>query len=182
MKLRFLLVLCAVLFSLNAIGQDSGRIDVFGGYSHLFYYVYPPYTGPWTEAGWNGFQASAAYRVVPHLSAEADLGFQFPSASSSSGQKIQTFMGGPRVSVGVRKLNVFAHVLFGALRNSASYESNTTSAEAVGGGFDLWLSHHLGVRPIQFDYLRTSFNEGSYFAVNGNHANCRLSTGVTLRF
>jgi outer membrane immunogenic protein len=182
MKPRFLLVLCAVLFSLNATAQDSGRIDVFGGYSHLFYYIYPAYTGPWTQVGWNGFEASASYRLIPHLSAEADFDFQFPSSSSSSGQKIQTFMGGPRVTLGAHKLNFFAHVLIGALRNSGTYESNTTSAQAFGGGFDFWLSRHLGIRPIQLDYLRTSFNEGSYFAVNGNHANCRLSAGVTLRF
>ena len=167
-----------MLLSLSARAQASDRVEVFGGYSHLNYYVYPAYTGPWTELGYNGFEISAAYHLVPHLAAEAEFSFENGPGANS----IQTYMGGPRVSGGTKRASIFAHVLLGGLRQPYTGAANTTFAAAIGGGFDYWIVRRVGVRFIQADYLRTSTNLGSYFAIHSNHSNFRISTGVVLRF
>jgi len=172
-----LLVAIFLLLSLSAKAQTSDRVEVFAGYSHLNYYVYPAYTGPWTELGYNGLEVSAAYHLVPHLAAEADFSFE-----NGPGHSIQTYMGGARVSGGTKKASLFGHVLFGGLREPYTGAANTTFAAAFGGGFDYWIGRRVGVRFIQADYLRTSTNLGSYFAIHSNHANFRISTGVILRF
>lgn len=177
MRTRTLLVLFVFLFPLTLAAQTADRVEVFGGYSHLNYYFYPAYTGPWTEVGYNGLEASAAFRLVPHLAAEADFSFEY-----GPGNSIQTYMGGPRVSGGTKNASVFGHVLLGGLRQPYSGAANTTFAAAIGGGFDYWIAGRIGVRFIQADYLRTSTNLGSYFAIQSNHSNFRISTGVVVRF
>jgi hypothetical protein len=166
----FLLSLCA--------SAQTGRFQVFGGYSYLGYYTYAAYFGPWSVQGYNGVETSVSYRFFPHIEAEADAGFYFQSPS------IQTYMGGPRVSAGSRRFRLFGHALFGGLRESYSSLSgaNTTFAYAFGGGADALLAGPVGLRVIQADYLRTSTNVGSYFAAPGNHGNFRISTGVVFRF
>jgi hypothetical protein len=96
MNSRSLLVLCTLLFSLNATAQSLNRLEVFGGYQHLGYYTYQGEEGPWSETGYNGFEASAAYRLLPHFSAEADFGFEKGPGPSAFGLGIQTYLGGPR--------------------------------------------------------------------------------------
>jgi len=108
MRARPLLVLFVLLLPLSLRAQNPDRVEVFGGFSYLAYYIYPAYIGPWTEIGYNGFEASAAFHLVPHLAAETDFTFQ-------SG--IQTYMGGLRVSAGLRKATLYGHVLFGGLKN-----------------------------------------------------------------
>jgi hypothetical protein len=83
-------------------------------------------------------------------------------------------MGGPRVSAKYRKLNLYAHVLFGGLRYRTTFgtvpltvDADTTFAMAVGGGADVWLKRRFGLRLLQADYLRNNF---------------RISTGVVFRF
>ncbi len=192
MKVRFLL-LCAVLFSLYATAQNSDRIEVFGGYSHVGYYYYPAYTGPWTQASFNGWEASAAFKVVPHLSTEGDFGGLYGPAGNSCcpRDRIQTYMGGPRVSAKLDKANFYAHVLFGGLRYRTTYggqgvpltvNADTTFAMAVGGGADLWVTRRFGARLVQVDYLRNNNRIPGYFAHPGQHANFRISTGAVFRF
>ncbi len=123
MKARILLMLLGLTVPLNLKAQN--RVDVFAGYSFLGYYTYQAYTGPWTLNDYSGFEASAAYRLVPHLAAEADFSFE------NGPQKIQTYMGGPRVSIGYGKADFFAHGLFGGLRDATSAGgSNTTFVAA----------------------------------------------------
>jgi hypothetical protein len=175
---RFWLFLTLIAVAIPAIAQDRTRVEVFGGYSYLDYYVYPAYIGPWTSVSFNGWETSGAFAILPHLSAEADI------ASESSGNypKLWTYMGGPRIGASFGRATIFGHVLFGALRASSAFEGNTTFAAAFGGGADVWFSRHIGVRLGQFDYIHTSFNEGSYFVVKSTHGNYRFSTGVVVRF
>lgn len=191
MKRRFLLVLCAVLFSLNANAQPPDGIEVFGGYSHVGYYYYPAYQGPWTLSSFNGWEASAAFKLIPHLAAEADVdGLYGPSGNACCPRdRIQTYMGGPRVSAKHRGLNLYSHVLFGGLRYRTTFgtmpltvDADTTFAMAVGGGADLWLKHRFGLRLLQADYLRNNNPIPGYFAHPGQHENFRISTGVVFRF
>jgi hypothetical protein len=192
MTVRFLLVLSiVVLLSLSSTAQNPSRIEVFGGYSHVGYYYYPAYQGPWTLSSFNGWEASAAFKLIPHLAAEADFGGLYGPAGNSCcpRDKIQTYLGGPRVSVNHRELSLYAHALFGGLRYRTSFgtmpltvDADTTFAMAVGGGADLWLKRRFGVRMLQADYLRNNNPIPGYFAHPGQHENFRISTGVVFRF
>jgi hypothetical protein len=196
MRVRFLLVLFAFLFSAHAIAQDHSRIQVFGGYSYIGYYYYPAYTGPWTRSSFNGWEASAAVRLVPHLGVEGDFGGSYGPCNDGCGyaykDSIRTYMGGPRVTAGIGKASFFGHVLFGELTYKVRYKpatgvptfssSDTTFAMAVGGGADFWFSRRIGARLVQVDYLRNNNSEPGYFAHPGQHANFRIATGVVFRF
>jgi hypothetical protein len=191
MKVRYLLLLGAVLFSLYAAAQNSDRIEVFGGYSHVGYYYYPAYTGPWTLSSFNGWEASAAFKLIPHLAAEGDFGGLYgPQGNDCCPRdRIQTYMGGPRVNARLDKANFYAHVLFGGLRYRTTFgttpvtvDADTTFAMAVGGGADLWLARRFGIRILQVDYLRNNNPIPGYFAHPGQHANLRIATGAVFRF
>ena len=194
MRIRFLLVLVVLLLSAHAIAQDQGRLEVFGGYSHVGYYYYPAYSGPWTLSSFNGWETSIAVKLIPHLGMEGDFGGLYgPQFSNCCPRdRIRTYMGGPRVSANLRKANLFAHVLFGELTYKTSFgggegvplssTSDTSFAMAVGGGADYWFSRRIGVRLVQADYLLNNNREPGYFAHPGQHANFRISTGVVFRF
>lgn len=194
MKVRFLL-LCAVLFSLYATAQNSDRIEVFGGYSHVGYYYYPAYTGPWTLSSFNGWEAAAAFKLIQHLAAEGDFGgFYGPPGYGCCPQRdgILTFMGGPRVTANSRKFDLYAHALFGNLRYRTTsggaegvpqtVNADTTFAMAVGGGADLWVTRRFGARLVQVDYLRNKNGIPVYSGQPGQHGNFRISTGAVFRF
>lgn len=185
MKTICFLAVCALLIGCaSAQEQSSARLELFGGYQYVAYYTYPAYVGPWTKNGYNGFDGSAAFRFLPHLSAEGDFSYGHAASFGDSSPNLETYVGGPRVSFGDKRASVFAHALFGGLRHSygSSSSAYSTFAVVMGGGLDVWFARHLGARPIQFDYLRTSTNVGSYAAAPGNHGNYRLSTGVIFRF
>jgi hypothetical protein len=50
---------------------------------------------------------------------------------------------------------------------------------AFGGGVDIPLNKHISIRPGEFDYLLTRFNNAF---TNGNQNNLRYSAGVNFSF
>ena len=193
MKLKLLGLLIALLSVCATAQQNSDRIEVFGGYSHVGYYYYPAYEGPWTLSSFNGWEASAAFKLIPHLAVEGDFGGLYgpPGNSCCPRDGIQTFMGGPRVTANSSRFDLYAHVLFGGLRYRTTYggqgepltvNADTTFAMAVGGGSDVWVTRRFGARLVQIDYLRNNNHIPGYFAHPGQHANFRISTGAVFRF
>jgi len=196
MKVRCLLGLLVFLLPLSANAQQSDRVEVFGGYTHVGYYYYPAYMGPWTLSSFNGWEGSAAVKLIPHLGVEGDFGGVWGPPSNSCGScprnTIRTYMGGPRVTAKVDMASFYAHVLFGGLTYKTTFvgtqgapsisTSDTTFAMAVGGGVDFWLTRRIGLRLIQADYLRNNNPVPGYFAHPGQHANFRISTGFDFRF
>ncbi len=183
MKVNSLLVLCAFLFSLNAIAQNPDRIVVFGGYSRMSYPIGNLYSGPWPYSGYNGWEASAAGKVAPHLALEADFGGEFTSTYSTS---LKTYMGGPRFFANFGRIGVFGHVLFGALTLDRGFPtaSATSFAAALGGGADYWVGRHWGVQLGQIDYIRNT-NSAAGFQVSAGtqpSSDLRISTGIVFRF
>jgi hypothetical protein len=187
----FLLLLCTFAISLNASGQTPARIEVFGGYQYLGYYVYPAYSGPWTSQSFQGFETSADVRILPHLAAEADFSFAKGPTSGFNGEKMRTYMGGPRANFRLGRVNFFGHALFGGLYYEWIFtptgypgdtSSATTFATVLGGGADSWFARYIGVRLIQADYIRNRNTTGGYFAYQGSHGNYRISTGLVARF
>lgn len=183
MKSRFLLVLCPVLFSVSAVAQNADRIEVFGGYSRTGYAIYGLYSGPWRTEGFNGWEASGAFRLLPHLAAEADFS---GGDSPTFPYKLQTYMGGPHVSATIGRFGVFGHFLVGGLHLEGTTAPPATSfVYAFGGGADAWFTRYIGVRLVQIDYLRNANAAAAQAlasASSGGHNDYRISTGVVVRF
>jgi hypothetical protein len=185
MKANHLLSLLLVFCCVGANAQDHDRVEVFGGYSYAGYSVYQIYSGPWTNYGFNGWDASAAFKLSPHVAVEGDFGGGYASNGFGQSYSLQTYMGGLRFSGGVRKADIFGHVLFGALHFNADYLNPATSfAAALGGGADFWFSRMVGMRLIKADCLLNT-NQAAAEVNNGGsgpRAHLRIATGIAFRF
>jgi hypothetical protein len=192
MNFRHLLPLFTALFLTAAAAQDAPHhVELFGGYSHTFYYTYEAHSGPWLETGYNGWQLEAAFPLLPHFAAETEFGIGYGPSFSSPGlpslqQKIRTYMGGPRFDFKAHGIDFYGHAMFGGLTEGTSggtyYTNyNTSFAMAFGGGVDIWLKRHFGIRPFSFDYVHNN-NVGGYLAFHNTHPNYRLTMGALARF
>jgi len=183
MRARPLLVLFVLLLPPFLRAQNPDSVELFGGYVHPTFSIFDRYSGPWTRFGYNGFEASAAFKLIPHLAAEADFADAFASPNGNS-STVRTFMAGPRIFANFGNATVYGHFLVGGLTFNLG-ASGTSYVVAGGGGVDLWATRHIGVRLIQFDYLHNGFISA---AVLGNGAgnsamnNYRFSTGLVCRF
>ena len=140
-------------------------------------------------SGWNG---GVEAKIFPFVQVVLDgSGYYgdevFPTACSApSGQScgvslsssMQTLLLGPQVGIPLGKWTVFAHALFGAshIRGTSTgiSDSDTSFAQAFGGGIDYRLVHGIAWR-LAGDELETRF-------LGNLQNNLRLSTGVVLRF
>ncbi|HYM78174.1 MAG TPA: hypothetical protein VE377_19525 [Candidatus Dormibacteraeota bacterium] len=183
MRRTLLLLLLVTLFAIHASAQEYSRVQVFGGYSYTNYPVFQIYSGPWSRASFNGWDASAAFKLTPNFSIEGDFGGGFNSANSRT-NRLVTFMGGPRVSTNYGKIAVYGHVLVGGLNFHGNSGSATSFAAAFGGGADYWLGRRVGVKIAQFDVL-VNTNSAAFGGGNGAsqpRADFRIATGVIFRF
>lgn len=183
------LVVCAfavlALFAGSARAQeDRSKVDIFAGYSYL---RFNPNTSGVNSFSMNGGSASLAYNATNWLSGVADFGAYHNGNILNTGfdGTLSTYLFGPRVSYRhYNRVTPYAQVLFGVAHAGASVAGTSGSdnafAMSVGGGFDVGVSRHFAIRPVQLDYLLTRFNEGTGNAQNQN--NLRVSTGVVLRF
>lgn len=178
-----LLVLFVFLLPLSLTAQTPDRVEIFGGYSYSTFSIFDRYSGPWQRFGYNGFEASAAAKLVPHLAAELDFadGFGSPNGNSST---VRTIMGGPRIFKNFGNATVYGHFLVGNLTLNIG-GSGSAYAVAGGGGANIWVSRHIGARIIQFDYIHNGFIPAAVLgsgASTGGMNNFRISTGVVFRF
>ena len=196
MEAKFAVVLLLSIFSALNVARAQDRVQLFGGYSYLGYYYYNAYTGPWTLSSFQGWDGSGSVKLTRHIEIEGDFGSSYrPSyglAAYSTSDTIRTYMGGPRVSTKFSQASLYGHVLFGGLtyKRKAGQgpglppftSSDTTFAMAIGGGTDLRLTRHFGVRLVQIDYVRNNNSVSGSFASPGQHVNFRILTGAIFRF
>ena len=186
MRTPFLLPLFILALLGAAAAQEQSapdRVELFGGYSRPTFSIFDRYSGPWTRFGYNGFEASAAFNLMPHLAVEVDFADAFASPNGNS-SSVRTFMGGPRIFTNIGKATVYGHFLVGGLAFSIG-GSGSSYVVAGGGGASLWVSRHIGVRLIQFDYLHNGFIPAAvlgYGAGSSGMNNYRFSTGIVFRF
>jgi hypothetical protein len=181
----------AVFFVLAscAHAQTPDRFELFGGYSYTRYAVYNLYSGPWTSYSFNGWEASASAKIVPHVELETDLpGGHSGSPQPSSGFDLRTYMGGIRYSAQGAKARFYVHGLLGGLyfANNCETPSSTSFAFALGGGAEYWFQRHFGARLCQIDYLYNTNSAAAQTAPPSQSKSARghfrLSTGIVFRF
>lgn len=135
----------------------------------------------------NGWEASLEGKVLPHVGIVTDFASHYGSQTFNqvppggpanvTGHQWE-LMFGPRLSIPAGKFTPFAEAMFGVahIHNGGDLptSSNTSFANAIGGGLDYRLIRLVAVR-VEGDYLRTSL-----FSTTQN--SFRLSTGIVFRF
>jgi hypothetical protein len=174
--LRRALLLSFVMLAAGATrlqAQDTPRIQVFGGYSYTnFDSKTLGYSG---ASGLNGGTIMAAGNITHGFGALAQA-----SVGGGSGITVRDALFGPQFLYPRGRFLLFAHGMFGRARSSVHTGAmpeplDTQNAMAFGGGVDMNYRHHLGIRLIQVDYVRTQL-----FQHDQN--NLRFSTGLVYQW
>jgi hypothetical protein len=170
-KAGFLLALI-LLFSGAAAAQQTPKIELFGGYSHLFADLND------TSFNLDGVHVSAAENVNSWFGGVLDFSSNF---GSNKGINInaQSITYGPRFSYRKsRFVTPSVHALFGGIRGSAGFDGiskpNWRFAVGVGAEVDLRINDRVAFRLFQADYMPTHF-------LNLRQDNIRVSTGLVFR-
>ena len=199
---RVLLVVAFVMLSLFAWAQDGPRIQIFGGYQFL-------HVGSFdgdgdSAANTIGWDASATVKLYKRVGITADFSGNYRSEGIVNSQqtsapvptqiRVYTYAFGPSASLySNRKLNLFAHALFGGAHirpdgcaifsgspDECGSGSYTGLAVMLGGGVDVMPNERLGWRAAQFDWVRLPNQFASM--VSTSQGNLRVSTGFVFRF
>ena len=182
MILGILLIAALPLLAQN----DFPRAQVFGGYS----YVSADFQGASGRQSLNGWNGQASVNFNKWLGITGDFGGYYGSVREKvEGVPVNisfhdySFLFGPTLTYRTEHVAPFFHALFGGnnLSGSASIlgisgsKSTTAFAMAFGGGLDLPVGEHFGVRLAQVDWVRTQ-------NFNSSQNNIRLSTGIMFNF
>lgn len=138
--------------------------------------------------GADGGYAAAAYSLFPWLRIAGEVTGSHANHISPLGQNLTllTYTAGPQIVLPFGRFEVFGHGLFGGAHGSDSYfpsgttatTSATSFAIVAGGGLDIGLTRHFGVRAAQVEYLRTTFPNAS----NNEQNHTIYSAGLLMRF
>jgi len=128
----------------------------------------------------NGWDATLEGKFAPWIGLVTDIDGHYGSRSYpgfSANVTEHNFLFGPRVSLQVQRFRPFGEFLIGAShvrRSNGISDSNTSFANAVGGGLDYRVAGPLAIRG-QLDWVTTRFYGATQNGV-------RLSTGIALHF
>jgi len=178
-------LLAASLLS-SATAQIPTKGNVFFGYSYLSSDL-----GSGSRGGLSGWNGSLEGKIFPFIGVVADFSGHYASENFpvscggiSSGcvisakAHVYNVLFGPRVSVPIGKFTPFAEAFVGASHISGSAagfsSTNTSFADALGGGLDYRIIHGLGAR-FEGDLVQSRF-------FSGTQNNARLSIGLVLQF
>ena len=165
------------------------KYELSGGFAHRSYYA--PGGGTFGLVGW---YASGEYNWKRWLGAEGEVTDTWYTLKSAGFPPdkiyIYTFLVGPRFyPLGHHKVTPFGHVLIGGGHYSsatpafggfhgATITSNAYTYE-VGGGLDLNLWKHWGIRMIQADFGNANYVQSASYA---NRGSTRFSVGFVYHF
>ena len=141
----------------------------------------------------HGFTGALAGNVNRWFSLVGDFGvYRINDLPPSVTGSAYTYLFGPQFSRRGERWTPFVHALFGAAR-LANIQASTiptgspffnrsfsqnSFATALGGGLDVNLNKHIGIRVFQFEYLLTKFTDGG----DNKQDNLRASAGLVLHF
>jgi outer membrane immunogenic protein len=106
-----------------------------------------------------------------------------------------TYTFGPQIKYRAGKFEPFAEALLGGAHSNfyanacnkdtglcgSTSPSNNAFALAIGGGIDIAVSEHFGIRLVDADYELTRFGN-NFTGGNNSQSNFRFQTGVQFRF
>ena len=171
---------CAVLFLFAALGslalaQIPTKGNAFFGYSYDRTSIVSDDT-----SNLNGWEASLEGKFLPWVGLVVDVDGHYGShnfAGTSADITAHNVLLGPRVSVQVKRFRPFGEFLVGVghvSRSDGIGDSDTSFANAVGGGLDYRIAGPLALRG-QLDWINTRFYGDGQNGV-------RLTTGISVHF
>lgn len=188
------LLLVTLLFALPQLGeaQRLEGIEIFGGYSYLqnnlSSVISPFYLTPTTfgsNFALNGWQASLTEKATDWIGLTQEFSGHYgtkPLHGINNHFNTFSILSGPQFYYnGFKGVTPFAHALFGYTKTSVQLKgtglkaTGTSYAMAFGGGLDVNVRRHLGIRLFQVAYYRPQL-----FGSSQN--NLRFSAGVVFRF
>lgn len=177
--------------SSTASSDSYPAVDLFVGYSFIRFNTKSP--GAKERFDFHGVTGAIAGNVNRWFSLVGDFGtYRIKSLPPGISGSAYTFLFGPQFSKRGERITPFVHALFGAARladiqvttlpsPSAFFNrsfSQNAFATALGGGVDLNINKHVGIRLVQAEYLISKFTDGNHNEQN----NIRASAGLVLHF
>ena len=175
MKRVWAFILSVVVLCGSATAQVPTKGNVFFGYS---YDRTPVVTNHTINS--NGWDASLEGKLVPFLGLVVDVDGHYGSGTfsgTSADVAAHNVLFGPRVSVQVERFRPFGEFLVGVghiSRSNGISDSDTSFANAVGGGLDYRVAGPVSIRG-QLDWIETRFYGQTQNGV-------RFSTGIAIHF
>ncbi|HYN14624.1 MAG TPA: outer membrane beta-barrel protein [Terriglobales bacterium] len=215
LAIALLLLFCGVY----TVAQDYPKAQVFGGFS----YLHVDTEGAVAPAGtsikrwYPGWEIAGQFNLTKMLGVKADFSGNYGTPITVTGlstpsARTYSFLFGPVVSFRGERATPFVHALFGGnhigldsftlpagiipgVAGTVPAGSETSFAMAFGGGLDVKLTRHFGLRVGQFDYLYTKhcadlFGIGCLLGSNSilgpgapaaHQNNFRFATGVVIQ-
>ena len=171
---RFLLVLLAVsMFCAAAYAQDYPRAEAFVGYAYMRAVV----SGP-SATNMGGWGAEANFNATKSIGLVASFSGDYKTLSGVSLHQYD-FLFGPQFTYRSADSHIapFARILFGGAQASAGFSGLAVTQSAfawgIGGGVDINITKHFGIRPFSADYIQTRFNSNA-------ENNIRIMVGVKI--
>src|SRR5208282_3510139 len=153
-----------------AAERYTPEYEISAGYAYRKFYFPDEPTAP--TLGMNGGYASVDRNFKRWLGADAEVSAAFRNRGIYGNSSVYTLLVGPQLyPLKHRKLTPFAHLLFGvgyyrnAIPPNQAFGSLvrdwTALAWSGGGGLDLYLKQHLGIRLFEYDYNVAHFYGGN---------------------
>jgi peptidoglycan-associated lipoprotein len=186
----FALFIATVCVPAQTVKPPASPITVAFTYSPQRSIVTGSGAGFWIEQS----AADAAFPLLRNFSVAADIAGGHSGATTSSGVSLDlfTFVAGPRYTIPAMhhhqasRASIFLESLMGVAHGSNSLfpasggavTSGSSFALLTGGGVDLALRSHIGLRLIQADYARTALPNGAANVQNS----LRIGAGLVIKF
>jgi hypothetical protein len=196
---RLILFITVVVLGTRLFAQD--RINIFGEYSYLHFS--PTIAGVGSRS-FNGGGVGLQLNFAKILGIKAEfMGYgsttftgNFAGKNYTANGNMFTYLFGPVLRIPIWRVKPFGEVLFGGsntnayvnLENAINAGGGTISKTptqhpftmAAGGGLDIDISHHIGIRPAEFDYVLSRYTNP--LTSTNNQNNFRYCGGIILKF
>ena len=160
-KMTCRLMLVFLILGIYSLPAAAQRVEIFGGYQ--FEHINPAFNA----SGWN---ASLTGNFKHVLGITADF-----SNVYKNNLKVYTYTFGPVLTARLPAVQPFVHALFGGM-TVTNGSSDSGFAMLIGGGLDIGLRKGIGFRLVQADWMSLRFHGDT------NNKNCRISTGIVVKF
>ena len=199
MKRNLILLIGVLLFAglPLAAQEETPKAEVELGYSYV---RFSPSVTNSSSRSLNGGGGSFMYVLNRWWGIKADLagyGSQtanvpFQGGTLRSSGNLFTYMFGPEITYRTKRVTPFAEVLVGGAHASTFFNlfkeagltgaapSQNAFALAAGGGFDVYVTKNIAIRPAQADYLMTRFTNP--LTGQNSQNNFRYQAGVVFVF
>jgi opacity protein-like surface antigen len=172
---------------LVAAAQENSKFELFGGYTYTR--ISDSNTSTANANGGTGdigFFPLKWVGLVGQVAYTHSDGYTYQNTSFTAPTNTLTYAGGPRIRFSTGRITPYVQVLFGGVHRSNLETSSaneiagpeTSLAYSVGGGVDLKLVHHISVRLIQVNFIRSSL--GTKINPSETQNDFNLQTGIVI--